>query len=1205
MEASNNVVISGNEVTAAGRQGVFLVTTQAVSLNSNLFLRNRDRGMTINRCSEIRIANNYASGNLVSGVEVTDSRDAIVEMNIIGIAKGGMADPNHLHGLVIRSCKNTVVRSNVISGNRGSGLLLIDLEGVNRISVIRNIIGVAPDGQSAIPNGRHGLDIYGSADVTIGGQGAGNVISANNGSGVHMVGSRRVQLLSNHIGTSDSMLDNLGNAGDGILVDACTGVSIGSVAHGETLGNVIAHNNGTAINAKGAKSPVQVLSNRIFGNADGAFAPPEFPYNLGLETKLLHANSSLVRGEIFVARNYQPAENASDPSLKRALLPSGAYKVDVYVADDTGCRNGTADSYSNTQPDQRGLAGETIFTIATGTMIPAAGSSIQSQAVSNGQSASFVVQLRSTAPRAGYQPLPSPNSTRRLIAAVTRVVAPEDLYGGGGTTSFSRCIEMTTGIFGLCDHCICKDRGLEVDCEGAQLPRPMPHVDFPISVRKLSLSAMDFSWASPSAHFAQESLDKFASITHLDICRSQLSAIPSRLLNHTRNLETLDMSRNDFASLTLSAFDAVALHQLSALRVLDLSASGMLAVPERLIKGMARLEILDLSDNAITTLQGLQWPTNGQLHTLVLSANRVKSLSLLNLRSLAYLRTLRIEDNFIHGVVAGDLDNATVADLHLQRNRIERVGKGGMRGLTQLRFLDLSDNPLSSIEASAFSRCATLQHMALPLQTKKGAVDHATHTFRASNTALAGTVQLSSVAWPSAVCPGGYIAVSSSSSADGYLSQGENRLKAAAGSIAFELSDPAPVPRQYCLRCPQGHQVQGSECKVLSPPWTDHDGDASTPAESCPNGTYVPIGATGLCRDYLCPAGTTDADNDPSSECVQCVSGHYSASGAAGECKRCPQNSTDHDGDAATLCTICSNASCTPDRQVGPCLCHAANNSSYPALPQTTSPPDFTANETNDPCSSNSSSGTRAEDAPGDTVSKEGAWDTLGPVFAGLSGLLLAAIIVLAAYVRRLQHLISGEAGGYQVCPPGKSLHVGLFQKNDRFTTPTSNSFAPGDGSFRGDMGVPGSVSVQPPLLHHHSDPLVDPRQAAKLGDELLLAPIDGSTGGKGQRWSVSEQEDTLQRRPSDGAAVDHGRFSDGSDIAVFSNPLYDSTGGAEAASPATLPSEGDGPDRRLSCTDDTVFVDAKVDVYGRIATWALPEPTSFDLLKGKDKHEL
>jgi CSLREA domain-containing protein len=98
---------------------------------------------------------------------------------------------------------------NVISGNHQHGIAMYDdRTDFNRVQ--NNLIGLRPDGQGALPNQSHGVDINTfAADSLVGGAaaGEGNVISGNRQNGIeisHGTGTLRNDVVGNLIGTAPS-----------------------------------------------------------------------------------------------------------------------------------------------------------------------------------------------------------------------------------------------------------------------------------------------------------------------------------------------------------------------------------------------------------------------------------------------------------------------------------------------------------------------------------------------------------------------------------------------------------------------------------------------------------------------------------------------------------------------------------------------------------------------------------------------------------------------------------------------------------------------------------------------------------------------------------------------------------------------------------------------------------------------------------------
>ncbi len=227
---------------------------------------------------------NIISGSSYDGgivIEGENTGQNVIKGNWIGLDRSGAADPNATAGIYISAASHTTIggseagAGNVISGNQ-SGIWLV---ASRNITITGNLIGLAPDGRTPLPNrneSRPGqaygilLD-QGTNNTTIGGVAdlERNVIAANDGHGIYIyLSSNNNQVLGNYIGTDTSgVRAGLGNAGYGIVINYNAQYNtIGGTVSGAR--NVIVHNGQGGVR-------VDAPNNRIAGNnigigADGA-----------------------------------------------------------------------------------------------------------------------------------------------------------------------------------------------------------------------------------------------------------------------------------------------------------------------------------------------------------------------------------------------------------------------------------------------------------------------------------------------------------------------------------------------------------------------------------------------------------------------------------------------------------------------------------------------------------------------------------------------------------------------------------------------------------------------------------------------------------------------------------------------------------------------------------------------------------------------
>ncbi len=208
-------------------------------------------------------AGNLISGNSQTGLVLAGFGGDTVQGNLIGTDRTGTLPLGNSHtgapesaGIIVGEARAVIGgieagQGNVISANNGSGIL-VQGTGPAGISILGNFIGTDVTGTHALGNRGDGINLSGSSNVFIGfgTDGAGNVISANAGNGIS-IASIGITIQGNRIGTDVSGLMDFGNGGDGISI-----VESSYLAMNETIGgvdpgagNVIAFNHLTGVSA--------------------------------------------------------------------------------------------------------------------------------------------------------------------------------------------------------------------------------------------------------------------------------------------------------------------------------------------------------------------------------------------------------------------------------------------------------------------------------------------------------------------------------------------------------------------------------------------------------------------------------------------------------------------------------------------------------------------------------------------------------------------------------------------------------------------------------------------------------------------------------------------------------------------------------------------------------------------------------------------
>ena len=282
--AQVRIVIDGNQT--GGSTGFVIAASQ--SIIRGLAVEGFGVGISIPNPSDVGdlIQGNSIGEYLVYPVN-SQTGVALPSPNTVELAGLG----NTQAGISLDSANATVggfeaQDSNVICGNGAQGVLIEPGASGNR--VLGNQIGVAGPATNGLyfqaGNGSDGIAIestgsaadpagivYSSSNV-IGGAvaGSGNVISANHGYGVHLIGVGATSNLveANYIGAAPGGgyvfgSGTPGNGADGVRIDDAPYNQIGGLS--AALGNVISSNQGAGVFVAGADAQGNSIANNIIG----------------------------------------------------------------------------------------------------------------------------------------------------------------------------------------------------------------------------------------------------------------------------------------------------------------------------------------------------------------------------------------------------------------------------------------------------------------------------------------------------------------------------------------------------------------------------------------------------------------------------------------------------------------------------------------------------------------------------------------------------------------------------------------------------------------------------------------------------------------------------------------------------------------------------------------------------------------------------
>jgi hypothetical protein len=290
--AQVRVILDGSQT--GGSTGLVLDTSQSII-----------RGLAIEGFGTgISIPNPTNVGDLIQGNSIGEylvypvdplAGTPLPSPNTVELAGLG----NTQEGIMLGSANATVggdeaQDANVIGGNGAQGVLIIP--GASGNQVLGNQIGIIGPSANGLyflaGNGSDGVTIESSGTASdpsgivfsssnvIGGaaSGSGNIISANHGFGVHLigVGATRNLVEANYIGAAPGGgyvfgTGQPGNAEDGVHIDDAPDNQVGGLAAAD--GNAISSNKGAGVYVTGANATGNTVENNIIGlTADGGAA---------------------------------------------------------------------------------------------------------------------------------------------------------------------------------------------------------------------------------------------------------------------------------------------------------------------------------------------------------------------------------------------------------------------------------------------------------------------------------------------------------------------------------------------------------------------------------------------------------------------------------------------------------------------------------------------------------------------------------------------------------------------------------------------------------------------------------------------------------------------------------------------------------------------------------------------------------------------
>jgi CSLREA domain-containing protein len=248
---------------------------------------------------------NVISANGEDGVFINvPSEKNFIQRNLIGTDISGTAPlPNQQNGIRVAGNENAIggemgVTGNVISANLGDGVYINGLYN----DVQGNFIGVDVMGYAPLGNHGNGVSVDGNLNM-IGGfnEGEGNVISANEGDGVHIT-SESIEVKGNFIGTDRDGTAALGNLRNGIFTFGMGGILIGgsdpasrNLISANQLAGIYMDENSNAVDVYGNLIGTDVTGTAALGNVKTGIRAGGTNHRIGLA---IEGGRNLVSGNL-------------------------------------------------------------------------------------------------------------------------------------------------------------------------------------------------------------------------------------------------------------------------------------------------------------------------------------------------------------------------------------------------------------------------------------------------------------------------------------------------------------------------------------------------------------------------------------------------------------------------------------------------------------------------------------------------------------------------------------------------------------------------------------------------------------------------------------------------------------------------------------------------------------------------------------------
>ncbi|CAM2113118.1 unnamed protein product [Caretta caretta] len=270
-------------------------------------------------------------------------------------------------------------------------------------------------------------------------------------------------------------------------------------------------------------------------------------------------------------------------------------------------------------------------------------------------------------------------------------------------------------------ECLC--RGLELDCEGANL-RAVPSVSSNVTLMSLKRNQL--------RKLSADSFKKYQDLKNLYLQNNKIRTVSAHAFKGLYNLTKLYLSHNKITFLKPGVFEdlhklewliiennkinqisPLTFHGLNSLILLVLMNNSLARLPDKpLCQHMPRLHWLDFEGNHIHNLRNVTFISCSTLTVLVMRRNKISSLNENSFSSLQKLDELDLASNKIESLppyLFKDLKE--LSQLNLSYNPIQQIQANQFDYLLKLKSLSLEGIEITNIQRRMFKPLRNLSHI--------------------------------------------------------------------------------------------------------------------------------------------------------------------------------------------------------------------------------------------------------------------------------------------------------------------------------------------------------------------------------------------------------------------------------------------------------------------------------------------------------------